>query len=249
MGAVLSLVLVMVGCGRSAPEISVEQVEAWRVLGEEMIPAAMEIEIDAEQVTTMGGNSNDVIIRVSFTEFADLRDSDHAVENLKVAVKEQAPRAGVRAVSVHAGAGDFESEVSLRLLDTVPGIENAVVNSRIQNYAEMDFPELRFTAYIYVKDPEVIDPEWLDVVSDNAQQVASKEGGQIYSVVVLPADAVDLDVYGSEIDQMMIPVQDLSAFADLGADSGCVRTDSWAYDVSNDWVIVHPLGEPDGACV
>lgn len=248
VAAVVSLALVVTGCGRSAPEITDEQVEAWRALVDEMIPAATMIEVETAQATTMAGNSNQVFITVSFANFADLKGSYEVVAEVEAAVKEQAPRAEVSVSIINQGAAAFEKEVASRLLENVPGLEHVYARSQALSYPATEPLTLRLTPYLYLTDTEVIDPLWLDNVADHAQEVALDAGGRITSLIVLPSAAWELSRDPLELEDVMIPVQDLSAFEGSDADSGCVRTDSWAYDVTNDWVIVHPASEPDGAC-
>ena len=248
VAVVLSVALLMAGCSRSAPPITDEQVEAWHALGEEMIPLATEVKVEASEVTTMGGNSNWVDIEVSFADFDDLEDSDPAVEDFEVAVREQVPRAAVATRVLYAGAEALEVEVAARLLENLPGLTSAYASSRFVNYLAEEDPALWVTPYVYLTGPEVIDPAWLDDIANHTQYVASRAGGQIDSIVILPADVAELDLGEPEVEQALISVQNLPAFAGSGAESGCVRTDAWVYDVSNDWVIVHPASEPDGAC-
>lgn len=245
VAAVLSLALVVAGCGRFAPEITDEQVEAWHALGGEMIPAATAIDVEASEVTTMGGNSNHVVIEVSFADFADIKGSDQAVADFEAAVKERVPRAAVTTVVINEGAEVFEAAVASRVLESVPGVESVYASSSFVSSRSGNEPALSVVAYVYVTSPDVIDAAWLDSVANHSQDVASEAGGRIYSIVALPAEVVELDLGDPEVEQAVITVENLPAFA--GADTGCVRTESWAYDISDGGVKVYLLNS-EGAC-
>ena len=247
--AVLALAVAMTGCTKSAPEITDAQVQEWRDLAAETIPSATNVAISAGQNATMTALSNYVTITVNFANFADLKSSGQAVADFDATVREQAGKADVTTSLVNGGADALEAEVVARVLERVPGIENVQASAYGVYSPSTIPPSMSLYVYVYVTDPPAIDPQWLDDVSSATQQVASDAGGQIRGIAVLPADAAELDLSGPELDSAMIPIGDLQAFKDFGVDNGCVRTDSWAYDVSNPWAIVYPANEPGGACV
>ena len=246
--SLLALALVMTGCTKSAPKITDAQVEEWRALAAQTIPAATSIDIRADQVTTMAGNSNIVYITVMFADFTDLKADYQAVTDLDATVNEQVPRAAVSTTIVNDGIDALKAEVVALLLDGVPGLAGAKAGSNGAYGPGGDAPTLSVTVYVYVTDPAVIDPKWLDEVSTITQQVASDAGGRIYSIAILPDEAMDLQLSDADIEKALIPVAGLQAIKGAGVDNGCVRTDSWAYDVSNAWAVVYPANGPEGAC-
>ncbi len=249
VAAMLMLVLGLTGCARSAPEITYEQVEAWMAMGQEMVPSATAITVETDQAVNMvGGGSNSVWIEVSFANFADLKDNAKAVDDFEAAIEEQSG-AWVETQLVNAGAEEFDEVVAALLVDKVPGAEGAFVESEVWTHTEDGVAQLEVDAFVYVSDEDVVDPAWLDAVSDNAQQAITDEGGgSIKRITVLPARVLELGPEGAHIEQSRLWVWDLPGVKDVAAGNDCVRTSSWAYDVSHPWAAVSPASEPRGAC-
>ena len=248
VAAVLSVVLVITGCTREAPLITEKHLDRWRAIAEEMVPLATEIEIEAHEVTTMGGNSNSVRFEMTFANFADLKSSNASVQELEASIEEQMARTSVGTDFVNAGAEVLEEEVASHLLDHVSDLERAHASALVGTYLPPEPPVLNVYSYLYVEDLEVIDPTWLDEVASHIHRVASEAGGQVYTINVHSVGLAESHLGYPMVEEAPILVQNLPAFADSDAASGCVRTDAWVYDVSNEWITVHPVDEPDGAC-
>jgi hypothetical protein len=245
--AVLALALAMTGCTRNAPEITDAQVEEWRDLATESIPLATDITIEADKEATMAGSVNLVFVTVHFASFADLKASVQAVSDVEATIDESSG-AAVSSTLVNDGNAKFTAEVDARLMEGVPGLAGSKVFTRDSYTLQSGTVDLTVAAYVYVADPGVVDPAWLDTVATITDRVASDAGGQIDSIVILPEDAFNLHISDAEIDAALIPVAGLPGMKGAGVDNGCLRTDTWAYDLTYSFAIVYPAGAREGAC-
>lgn len=245
---VVVLALSMAGCVKSAPEITDEQVAQWRVDGEQTIPLATDIVVEVDHEATMASSVNLVFVTAHFASFGDLKASEEAAARFDATVTEQADQASVTTTLVNDGSDAFTTEVTELVRAGVPGLEDVKATSRSEYRLLPTPPELSLTVYLYVTDTATVTPDLLDEVSTTSQRVASAAGGHLYSVVVLPADAIGVDINSTDLDPLVIPLSTLDGFMKAGAHLGCVRTDSWAFDVSDAWAIAYPASEPGGAC-
>lgn len=246
--ALVALAFAITGCTWSAPKITDAQVEEWRALAAEMVPDATETEIAVDQDRIGTSLVNVVFITVHFSNFADLKASYEAVYDFRAIVEEQAGSPRVSAEVVDDSSGATDAEVISRLLEGVPGLESAQVKSYILSRHGTGGPDRWYTVYLYVADPTAVDPDWLDNVSTITQQVVSAAGGTIHDLELLPANYANLDATVWGVGDDLIPLGDLQAIKEFGVDNGCVRTEAWAYDVSEPWAVVYPADATGGAC-
>lgn len=249
VAVMVSLAFGLTGCMRPAPELTSEQVEAWQVKGEEMIPAATDVSIVTGHMQGMfGGGSNTMEVKVTFASFADLKDNVGAVNDLGAFLEEESG-AFVDTSVINAGAGAFGEEVGNRLLDEVPGVEGALVDTEVWSYSDDGVPELWATAYVYVTDEEVVDPAWLDAVVDTTQQALDEEGGgSLVSINIFPAEIYERGPEGRTVGRYRFEVWALPGIRDVAESADCLRTGSWAYDITKRSATVYPVSEPGGAC-
>ena len=247
--AVAALVLVMSGCGDSAPEITDAQVATWEKLAATTIPAATDVSIRADhRVNMFGGGSNLVSIDLEFAGFSDMKASEQAILDLADAVETDAPGANLEVSGVNAGADAHEEALGAQLVADVPGVVKATAIEG-DYYLEKP-PALRMwvNLNIYVDDPSVLTPSWLDQVAGDLQAGVDDVGGTIGGIWILPASAADLKYGDPGFSDSLIDVKELDAFVNFGVHHDCVRTDSWAYDVSRYAIDVYPADQPGGSC-
>lgn len=247
--AILALALVVTGCTKSAPDITDAQVEEWRTLAAETIPAATEISIEAGQVTTMAGGSNTVDISVGFASFADMKASDQALVDLWDTVDDQVPDAALYMTAVSADAEAHAAIVSARLVDAVDGLTGATVLEDRYYFGEEGRTPTSVLVLLYVGDPSVIDPPWLDRVADIVQPELSGVDGRFEGIWILPGDDITRSFDAPDFESSLVQVGDLAAIKASSDDKGCVRNDAWAHDVSGSHVVPYSTGESrGGAC-
>lgn len=249
VAALLSLAFGLTGCMRPAPELTSEQVEAWQVMGEEMIPAATGVSIVTGHMQGMfGGGSNTMEVEVTFASFADLKDNVGTVADFGAFLEEDSG-ALVSTRTVDAGAKAFGEEAASRLRGEVAGVEAAIVDTEVWSYSDDGVPELWATAYVYVTDEEVVDPALLDAVSDTTQQAVDQAGGgSVVSINIFAAETYERAPEGRTAGQYRFEVWALPGIKDVAESTDCLRTDTWAYDITKRSATVYPASEPGGAC-
>jgi len=246
--ALLALALAMTGCTKSAPKITDAQVEEWRALAAETIPAATEVTIDVHRDATMAGLSNSVDIEVSFASFADLKASDQALVDLKKTLEDQARSALVDMTAVTEDAEAHGAMISAQLVDAVGGLTGATVLEGPYYFREDGRTPKSVKVLVYVDDSSVIDLPWLDRVADVAQSELADVGGRFDGIWILPGDDINRSFGDPDFEASLVQVGTLAAIKAFGDDKGCVRTDAWAYDVSGTYVVPYAPGESGGAC-
>ena len=239
----------LTGCIQSHSPLTSEQVELWREMGEQMIPAATDVHIEAGSMQGMfGGGSNFMQVEATFASLSDLKDNMGMVDDFG-AVLEEESGALVDTAVINAGAGAFGEEVGTRLRDEVPGVDGAIVETNAWFDTNSGVPQLTATAYVYVTDEDVVDPAWLDAVVDTTQQAVDEEGGgSVSGVHIYPAEILESGSAGSHLGRYRFEVWALPGIRGVVENVYCVRTDSWAYDVSKRSASVYPASEPGGAC-
>jgi len=246
--AVAAVVLVISGCGGSAPAITDEQVATWEKLAAATIPAATDVSIRADRGTTMVGSVNLVVIDVHFANFADLKVSEQAVLDLQDAVETDAPGANLDVSAINAGAAVHEEALGAQLVADVPGVVKATVIEGDYYLEKPPALTMWVNLHVYVDDPSVVTPTWLDQVAGDLQAGVDNVGGTISGISILPASAADLKFSDPDFFENLIYVKELKTFKDFGVHHDCVRTDSWAYDVSKHSIDVYPADQPGGSC-
>jgi hypothetical protein len=244
-----ALVLGMSGCGNSPPKITDAQVATWKAKAVQTIPTAMDLTIRADYNVAMFGSASSVVnIDMVFSNFADLKASEPAILDLQKVIVKDVPKASLHTVAVNSGASAHEAQLGAQLAHDVPGTASAKV---IEGEYRLDgtvVPPMWGNLQVFVDDVSVVSPSWLDQVSAALQAGLDGVDGQIADIYVLPASAVDLKYSDPAFSASAIRVGAIQAFKDRGVSHGCVRTDSWAYDVSNYYVSVYPKDHPGGNC-
>lgn len=242
---VMALVVAMTGCSRSAPEITDAQVKEWQALAAESIPVATSIEIRADDESTMASVVTLVFVTVDFANFADLKASEDSVASLSATIAEQTGGASVNTTMVDGGSEAVSSQLADSMLASVPGLVGAKAASRSRYDLGPTPPDLSLTVYLYVADTAPIDPAWLDRVAAAGDEVAEGAGGRLSAVAVLPASSLDIDLSSVDVDKDLLPIAGLQGMRDADLVNGCLRTDEWAYDVTQRWAIVYPADAPN----
>lgn len=245
---IAALVLVMSGCGGSAPEITDAQVATWEKLAAATIPAATDVSIRADRGTTMVGSVNLVDIEIHFANFADLKASETAIIDLEGAVETEAPGASIMTRVTNAGADAHEEALGAQLVRDVPGVTSAKVIEGDYSVGRSPGLLMGGNLHVYVEDRSVLSPGWLDQVAGILQAGLAGVDGEIGHISILPASAVDLKFSDPDFFENLIYVKELKTFKDFGVHHDCVRTDSWAYDVSKHSIDVYPADQPGGSC-
>jgi len=247
--AVAALVLVMSGCGGSAPEITDEQVATWEKLAATTIPAATDVSIRADRhADIFGGGSNAVSIDLEFANFANMKANEQAILDLEGAVETEAPGASIMTRVTNAGADAHEAELAAQLVRDVPGVTSAKVIEGDYSFGRSPGLLMGGNLHVYVEDRSVLSPGWLDQVAGILQAGLAGVDGEIGHISILPASAVDLVFPDPAFTEALIRVDELETFKDFGVHHDCVRTDSWAYDVRSWSIDVYPADQPGGSC-
>jgi len=243
-----AFVLVASGCGNSSPRITNEQVVAWERLAAETVPAAEEITIDTDYVTTMANSSNTVTIDMVFANMADWKASTQAIVALQDAVDHDAPGASIMTSVENVSADAHDAELGAKLAAEVPAVSGVMLLAGQYVFDRESDAFTTGTLYLYLDDEAKFSPDALDQIAGIVQADLEGIGGRLVRIYVLPPSAVDLVYSDPTFEETAITVRDIEAFKDFGVDGGCVRTERWAYDVETSVINVYDIDDPGGAC-
>jgi len=187
-----------------------------------------------------------ITVTMELATFADLAGSEQVILDFRKAVLDEEPDALLFTNARTSDAVANEAEISSQLTRGVSGVASATVSIGASYF---DFGQDMSTSgdlQVYVDDTSVLSPSWLDEVANIAHEGLAGIDAEIGTISVLPASAINLKYSDPMFAQAVIPLDEQQAFKDSGADSRCVRTDSWGFDLNSPTVYVYPKGEQPG---
>ncbi len=246
--ALAALVLAVGGCGNPGPEITDEQIVGWQTLAEQTIPAAQDIAISSDVLVCMWACGTNVEISMGFADFADMASSAHAVSDFQRLVDEEADGALVTLHVANADEESFAARIGARVERDVAGVVSAQVLVGSSWIADDEAGMGSGIVKVFVDDPSVVTPQWLDEVADAAETGFTSVNGHVAFISILPSSSLDPQTSDSESYESVIRVQSIDSFIAMGAAQGCVRTARWAYDVSQAGIEVYQVNHAGGTC-
>lgn len=238
-----ALCLTLGGCQREEAPVSDSQVAQWNTNADREIPG-LDVTVALTDVTTMTAQTvTGVAITVTFDDLALLTGSTDALMSLRDQVQAQANGLPVELRAEFADAVGVNQEALPALQDEVTGVADGWAQWTGSYAPSGSEWTSQARVVIYVEEPDVITPSWLD----DAMSALNEEFAQ-YSAQVGSIEFRVREGDSASKDFTTLDLRAVAALADVVSSPTCLKTASWTFGVGDGELSPAPRSAPAQGC-